>query len=125
MCTSGWTTRAAPLAGGEREPYGACVPDVWSASGAVLDDSELTALKPILDEESPVIVEHRFYRGGTAPHRFVVDDYDELVAYVRRKGRPGDSFYFWVFERCCPDAQVVVHGKLPDAEGRVPVGGAY
>jgi hypothetical protein len=108
-----------------RTPYRERMSDEWTITGAVLDNVALAALRPILEDESPVIVEHRFYRGASAPHRFLVERHEDLVAYVRERGRPGDSFYFWVFERCCPDSQAVAHGKLPDAEGRIPVGGAY
>jgi hypothetical protein len=106
-------------------PYGTRMTDEWTTAGAVLDAPALASLKSILDDESPVIVEHRFYRGARAPHRFVIDDHDELVEYVRTRGNPGDSFWFWVFERCCPSSSSVLHGKVPDAEGRIPVGGAY
>jgi hypothetical protein len=99
--------------------------DEWTVGGAVLDDAALARLKKILDEESPVIVEHRFYRGSSEPHRLVVSDHDELVTYLRTRGQPGDSFWFWAFDRCCTDGNSAAHGKLPDAEGRVPIGGAY
>ena len=62
----------------------------------MLDNTALAALRPILEDESPVIVVHRFYRVASAPHRFFVDRHENLVTYVRERGRPGDSLYVWV-----------------------------
>lgn len=97
---------------------------MWTASGPRFDVL-LAELRKILQDESDLIVEHRFFHGARAPFRFVCGDYDQLVAYVRDHARPGDAFVVWRFEECCRDDNVADRGKMPDADGRVPEGGAY
>jgi|SRR5262245_12491413 len=90
-----------------------------------IEQTRLGELRRILEHESALIVEHRFFKGGRAPQRFVCDDPDALTEYVRVNTRPGDALYFWRFEECCTDSNTVAKGKIPDAEGRIPIGGAY
>lgn len=98
----------------------------WVSDGdRITDEHVLARLRRVLDEESPLIVEHRFYRGSRAPCRFVVDDFQQLEKYLREDARPGDAFYMWRFEECCREDNVAETGKLPDKSGRVPVGGPY
>jgi hypothetical protein len=96
----------------------------WVVGPSIADDERLDRLRRVLDE-SAVIVEHRFYFGATAPHRFVVDDFDYLRAYLSDKTRPGDSLWFWRFDEICRDENPITHGKVPDERGLVPEGGAY
>ncbi len=79
----------------------------------------------MLDDESDLIVEHRFYRGAKAPRRFMCSDFAAIQRYIATDVKPGDSFFFWRFEDCCRDDNVAEHGKVPDSDGRVPSGGAY
>ena len=100
--------------------------DQWTTDGARITDPErLERLQHILEKVSPVIIEHRFYRGSSAPHRFVTDNFDKLTEYLATKTRPGDSFYMWLFEDCCRDDNAAEVGKVPDEHGRVPRLGAY
>jgi len=101
------------------------MPDQWTFEGPKLDAGALERLSHILETESPIVVEHRFYAGAHAPHRFVCESSEDLVRYIEQHTRPGDSFYVWHFEQCCRDDNVLLAGKRPDAEGRVPIGGAY
>lgn len=98
----------------------------WSADGnRVTDASFLARLGRLIEDVSPLIVEHRFYRGSRAPHRFICDEMAVLVAYIEVEARPGDSFHFWCFETCCVTENVVANGKVPDRDGRMPMGGPY
>lgn len=100
--------------------------DEWTADGARITDSEvMRRLRRVLEDESPLIVEHRFYRGARAPHRFVCDDPDDFEEYLRGHAHAGDSFYLWHFEDCCRDDNTFATGKVPDSQGRVPKGGVY
>jgi hypothetical protein len=100
--------------------------DKWAKGGTtILEPAVQAQLRRIIEDESALVVEHRFYRGSRAPHRFVCDDFEELVEYVRASSSPGDAFLFWRFEDCCTDSNVAIGGKVPDSEGRTPVGGAY
>lgn len=98
----------------------------WTTDGLrVTDEEVLSRLRNIIDNESALIVEHRFYRGSRAPYRFVTDDFDVLESYFRKSTQPGDSFYMWRFEDCCTNDNVAEKGKIPDSQGCVPIGGAY
>jgi hypothetical protein len=87
-------------------------------------DQRLDQLRGVL-KESPIIVEHRFYFGSRAPHRFVIDSFDGLHTYLREKTRPGDSMWFWRFDSLCRDDNPITQGKIPDERGLVPEGGSY
>jgi hypothetical protein len=99
--------------------------DEWTNDGDALHEDTLASLRAIIEDESDILVEHRFYRGSRSPLRFVCGDFDELKKYVTSKTSPGDSLYFWVLERCCTTANAFVHGKVPDSRGLTPKGGAY
>jgi len=74
----------------------------WVVGASTTDVERLARLRSVL-EESFVIVEHRFYFGSRAPHIFVVDNFDDLDAYLREKTRPGDSLWFWRYDELCRD----------------------
>ncbi|WNG44850.1 hypothetical protein F0U60_12660 [Archangium minus] len=100
--------------------------DMWSESGARITDARvLEELHRVLEEEGALIVEHRFYRGSSAPDRMIFSDFDELTTYLQERTKPGDSFYIWSYEAVCSNERVLKAGKIPDALGRVPEGGAY
>jgi hypothetical protein len=99
--------------------------DEWTGAGECLDQPLLQRLRQTIENESAVVVEHRFYRGARAPHRFVCDDFAALERYLTTSVAPGDSFHFWRFEDTCRDDNIIERGKVPDAQGRVPKGGAY
>jgi hypothetical protein len=99
--------------------------DEWTSEGKRVTDESLEQLRGIIADKSPIIVEHRFYRGARAPYRFVCDDIDVLIEYMRKETRAGDALWFWRFDQCCGDENAVLTGKVPDEKGRVPKGGAY
>ena len=54
-----------------------CESDGWTTQGRKITDPEcLEAIRKVLDEEGPVVVEHWFYRGSCAPDRLVFEDFD-------------------------------------------------
>jgi hypothetical protein len=98
----------------------------WTADGrSILAPDRLAAIRRVLDEVGPVVVEHWFYYGGRSPDRRVFEDYDEFLAYLQANARPGDAVYVWDFAAACRNDNALADGKYPDAEGRVPKGGAY
>lgn len=100
--------------------------DEWVAAGPVLTAPEVLALlRRTIESASPLVVEHRHFQGAKAPTRFVSDDFEELARYLRAETCPGDSFVIWRFDLCCNDSNILTTGKMPDADGRVPKGGAY
>ena len=97
--------------------------DDWAPRPNILDDATLAVVQRVL-EESPVIVEHWFYRGGSSPERLIFEEFDAFVAYVRA-ARPGDAFDVWRFDVLCRADNRLVEGKRPDVDGAVPRRGAY
>ena len=98
--------------------------DDWGPGPDVLAEEVLVLVARIL-EESPIIVEHRFYRGARSPDRHVFDDIDELRGYLAAHARPGDAVWMWRFDELCRTENSLARGKVPDERGRVPRGGAY
>jgi hypothetical protein len=98
--------------------------DDWGAGASILAEETLGRLRAAL-AESPLICEHWFYRGGRAPERLVIDEYDELRAYLGRGWNPGDAFHIWRFDHVCRTENEFARGKLPDDRGRVPKRGPY
>ena len=99
--------------------------DEWSTDGPnITSPKVLEAVRKVL-EKGPVIVEHWHYRGARAPSRLVLDDYDEVLNYLKREASPGDAFHLYDYAACCRDDNSFASGKYPDARGRVPRRGAY
>ena len=98
--------------------------DDWGAGPSILAEPTLAALRSTL-EQTPLIVEHRFYRGSRAPERRVFDDFGDLTAYLRAEARPGDSIWAWRYDALCRNDNALTQGKVPDADGLVPRRGAY
>jgi len=98
--------------------------DRWGPGPSILDADTLAALRSAV-EDTPLIVEHWFYRGASSPDRQIFEDGDALEAYLRERTRPGDAVWIWRFDALCRDDNALTHGKVPDADGTVPTGGAY
>lgn len=99
--------------------------DEWTPDGRKITSPEhLEILQRTLDE-SPIVVEHWFYRGGSAPHRFVCDDYDDFIEYLQQKASAGDAIHVWNFSMVCRDDNAIASGKCPAEDGCVPRRGAY
>src|ERR1043165_8378181 len=99
--------------------------DEWSDWGAnILAPDMLDRIKTIL-EEQPIVIEHRLYRGSSAPLRLVFDDYEHFVDHLKSRARPGDRILVWGYDDLCRDNNWLADGKYPDDRGRTPRGGAY
>jgi hypothetical protein len=51
------------------------------------------------------------------------DYFDDFKAYLDTRVKPGDAIDVWPFPTDI--ATAIARAKYPDAEGRVPLGGAY
>ena len=99
--------------------------DNWVPHGRRIDATEnLDAVRQCL-ERGPVILEHWFYRGASAPARLVLDDFQDYVEYIHTRANPGDAIHVWDFTALCRDDNSVASGKRPDSDGCTPEGGAY
>lgn len=101
-----------------------CEDDDWRLDGDKITD-KLEALRKVLEDDGPIIVEHRHYRGARSPDRAVFEDIEDFQAYLKNKTIPGDAISVWNFVRVCNDQNALAHGKCPDGLGRVPRRGAY
>lgn len=100
--------------------------DEWSPEGQTINDGEnLAAIRETLEERGPVIVEHRFYRGASAPDRLFFEEYEEFIAYLEEHSFAGDAIYVWDFAALCRTDNSLASGKCPDEKGEVPRKGAY
>jgi hypothetical protein len=55
----------------------------WSTEGRnILSAERMSAIRKVLEEKGPIIIEHWFYYGSRAPDRFVFEDYDQFVEYL-------------------------------------------
>jgi len=97
--------------------------DDWAEGEAITSHDKLAKIAQTV-ERTILIVEHRHYRGASAPTRLFFEDQEEFLTYLNEHARPGDAFRAWPFDLCTDDNAVAV-GKYPDKLGRVPLRGAY
>ncbi len=92
--------------------------DEWTTDGRNITSPEsLAQIRRVLEDEAPIIVEHRFYRGASAPVRMIFDDFEDFAEYLNTQGSAGDSIWIWNFGTSCTDENVFVQGKCPDDNG--------
>ena len=99
--------------------------DVWTLEGDNLLSPQNLALLKAKFAQSPLIVEHRFYRAASSPSRSVFEDFEEFMGYLNEKACAGDHIWIWDFEALCRDDNATTHGKCPADDGCVPLRGAY
>lgn len=100
--------------------------DGWTSDGRKITAPEaLDSIRRCLDDEGPIIVEHRFYRGSCAPERSVFSDIEGFLEYLNAHASAGDSIHVWSFAAVCRDDNGLATGKCPDDDGMVPARGAY
>lgn len=99
--------------------------DNWSKRGpAITSDATLNEIRAALSA-GPVIVEHGHYRGGSAPTRVVLEDWEDFEEYLQSKAFAGDTIDVWSFGDCCRPDSTIASGKCPDETGQTPEGGSY
>jgi hypothetical protein len=101
--------------------------DRWTTEGPkILSAENVAALRAVeASGGDGLIIEHRFYRGASAPSITVLGCVDELLDYVQEHAFAGDSIWVWSHSALCRDDNVLAHGKVEDDQGRTPLGGAY
>jgi hypothetical protein len=97
--------------------------DRWGSGPSILEPQRLESLRAAL-QETPLIVEHWYYRGGRGPRLLAFDEFDDLKTYVEA-AQPGDAFDVWCYDRVCRRDNMFASGKRPDTDGAVPAGGPY
>lgn len=99
--------------------------DGWGHSARNILSEERVSLIRITLEESPIILEHWFYRMGRSPQRSVFEDYETFMDYLDKSVSPGDALHVWRFDKLCLDDNTLTDGKYPDEDGMVPERGSY
>jgi hypothetical protein len=103
-----------------------CEADDWTPNGSKINAPEkLHAIRHVLEHEGPIIVQHWFYRGASAPDRLVFDDYEEFTVWLNERTAAGDAIDVWSWAAVCAADVRLAEGKCPDSEGLVPRRGAY
>jgi hypothetical protein len=98
--------------------------DGWGPGPSILAPETLAQLRAAL-EETPLIIEHRFYRGSRAPDRLIFDDAEECERYLRTCTHPGDAIWIWRYDALCRSDNALANAKVPDTDGAVPARGPY
>lgn len=100
--------------------------DDWSGEGSKISAPEnLEAIRNILEEEGPILVRHRFYRGGSGPDHLVFNEFEEFLAYLNEQAYAGDAIDVWSIWQIAGPESRIAEGKCPDENDLVPKGGAY
>ena len=98
--------------------------DGWTAEGPKITD-KLEDVKRIFEDEGPIVVIHRLYRGMSAPDRYVFEYYEHFEEWLLGKTFAGDVIEIWSLWRIEETMPPHVDGKVPDDLGEVPTRGAY
>jgi hypothetical protein len=91
--------------------------DNWSVDGSKITEPA--------EDEGPIIVEHWFYHGASAPERLIFEDFDEFETWLNGQTYAGDLIDIWSWTIACQPDTRLAEGKCPDDAGLVPKGGAY
>ena len=99
--------------------------DKWiNERDKITDKRNLDKIKNILENHGPIIVEHWFYRGSSAPNRKIFDDYDDFIHYLEDEAFAGDAIDVWNFSNLCKPNNRIANGKCPDDNGEIPQKGS-
>ncbi len=100
--------------------------DRWTlAVPRITEPAKLDAIREVIEKRGPIIVEHWYYRGASAPSRHIFEDYEAFTMYLNEECFAGDIIDVWDWSRACKTDNALASGKCPDAKGEAPEGGAY
>jgi len=100
--------------------------DRWTvAVSKITEAAKLSAVRDVLENRGPIIVERWYYRGASAPSRHVFEDYEAFTAFLNDECFAGDIIDIWDWSKVCKTEDALASGKCPDEKGQAPQGGAY
>lgn len=100
-------------------------PDGWHPDGRKILSGENVAAIQAKFNEGPIIVRQWFYRAARSPEVYSFSNYEDFEEHLQDHAKPGDAFDVWSFHDVCLYENMLTQGKLPDADGCTPKGGAY
>lgn len=105
-------------------------PDNWSKNGDIFTTEEnLNKLKEKTGKFCFLIAEHWHFGGARAPTRFIIEDYDDFIAYLKENALAGDIIDIYdmteTWEKARSNKGFVISGKCPNELGEIPENGSY
>ena len=101
-------------------------PDNWVKNGDIFStEKNLNVLKDTIENGAFLIVEHWHYRGASAPGRFVLEDFEDFVDYLKENAIAGDIIDVFDLTEAWSSKEIFLSGKCPDETGEIPEKGAY
>ncbi|MGI4790664.1 MAG: hypothetical protein ACRYFS_17655 [Janthinobacterium lividum] len=85
----------------------------------------LATIERVLEDEGPILVEQRLYRGASAPDWYAFSQIDRFMDWLETKTADGDIISVWSSYALCKDENAIAQGKCPDEQGFIPELGAY
>lgn len=96
----------------------------WSTDGPnIMAADQLAAVRDHIDQVGFVAVLWWHYYGSQAPTPLVFGDFAVFMEFLKTEPEEGDAVDIWPFPS--DSGQCIAHGKMPNALGQVPEGGAY
>lgn len=100
--------------------------DEWVKDGRKLTSVErLDRIRKAMESRGSILVEHWRLRGGQAPARLVIDEFEDFVEYIQKEVAGGDAVDIWLVHELCTAENRFEWGKVPDVDGYTPQRGAY
>ncbi len=99
--------------------------DEWIEGGSKIGSKDKLQRIDAVLKEGPIIVEHWFYRGASAPRHQIFDNYDDFVEYLKTNTRAGDAILVWDWKNSCKENNLFEAGKMADLDGCTPKHGPY
>nr|WP_315491634.1 hypothetical protein [uncultured Rhodoferax sp.] len=99
-------------------------PPKWSTNGAnIMAPDQLATVRDHLDRVGPIAVLWWHYYGSRAPTPLAFGDFEVFMEFLGTEPQEGDAVDVWAFPSY--DSPCIAEGKIPNALGQVPEGGAY
>ena len=97
----------------------------WCVDAAhILSAENLAQIRAALEQDY-IIVEHLHFAGGSSKDTLHFGDFDDFMAHLTAKTKPGDLFYIYALNDLYEKKLYLIRAKYPDAQGRTPIGGPY
>ena len=98
----------------------------WSVDGPKINAKEtLDVIRRTLEDIGPIITERALFKGGGVREWRLFDEFEPFLKYLEVACFAGDRIAVRSACEILRDNDILVAGRCPDNEGRVPLYGAY